>query len=91
MASSDKSIVTPNNYVINIIRTSTTQQEECSFLYCHLKPKCEWLPNVIFQHNDSEIVNHQIILIRCTTDAIKKSHYYEFAKLTTAYGITVYS
>ena len=63
MASSDKSIVTPNNYVINIIRTSTTQQEECSFLYYHLNPKCEWLPNVIFQHNDSEIVNHQIIQI----------------------------
>ena len=31
------------------------------------------------------------LIIRCATDAVKKSHYYEFAKLTTAYGITVYS
>ena len=31
------------------------------------------------------------LIIRCATDAIKKSHYYELAKLTTAYGITVYS
>ena len=31
------------------------------------------------------------LIIRCAMDAIKKSHYYEFAKLTTAYGITVYS
>ena len=27
------------------------------------------------------------LIIRCAMDAVKKSHYYEFAKLTTAYGI----
>ena len=63
MTSSNRSFVTPNNYAINIIRTSTTQHEECSFLYYHLNPKCEWLRSVTFQHNDSEIVNHQIIQI----------------------------
>ena len=55
--------LTQNNYAINIISASITQQEECSFLYYHLNPKCEWLPNAIFQHNDSEIINHQIIQI----------------------------
>ena len=63
MISSNKSNATPNNYAISIIGASTTQQEECSFLYYHLNPKCEWLPNVIFQHYDSDIVNYQIIQI----------------------------
>ena len=63
MKSSNKLFITPNNYVINIIRTLTAQQEECSFLYYYLNPKCEWLPNVTFQHNDSEIINHQIIQV----------------------------
>ena len=31
------------------------------------------------------------LIIRCATDAIKKSHYYEFVKLTTSYGITLCS
>ena len=61
--SSDKSIVTPNNYAINIIRTLKTLQEKCSFVYYHLNPKCEWLPVATFKHNDSEKVNHQIIQI----------------------------
>ena len=59
--SSNKSIVMPNNYAINIIKTLRTQNEGCSFLYYRLNPKCEWLPNVTFQHYDSEVVNHQII------------------------------
>ena len=61
--SSNKSNAIPNNYAINIIGASTTQQEECSFLYYHLNPNCEWLPNAVFQHYDSEIINHQIIQI----------------------------
>ena len=63
MKSSNKLFITPNNYVINIIRTLTAQQEECSFLYYNLNPKCEWLPNLTFQDNDSEIINHQIIQV----------------------------
>ena len=63
LPSDSKSFGTPNNYAINIIRTSTTQQKTCSFLYYHLNPKCEWLPNVTFQRYDSEITNHQIIQI----------------------------
>ena len=63
MTSSNKSIVTPSNYAINIIGISTTQQEECSFLYHDLNPRCEWLPSAVFSQNDSEIINHQIIQI----------------------------
>ena len=63
ITSSYKSVITPNSYAINIIRTSPTKQKECSFLYYHLNPKCEWLPNVTFQYYDSEKANHQIIQI----------------------------
>ena len=63
ITSSNKSVITPNNYAINIIKSLTTKQKECSFLYYHLNPKCEWLPNVTFQSYDSEIINHQIIKI----------------------------
>ena len=59
---SKNATVTPNNYAINVISTSTTQ-EQCSFQYYHFNSKCEWLPNVTFQRYDSEIVNHQIIQI----------------------------
>ena len=58
MTSSNKSTITPNNYAINIIRTLTTQHQGCSFLYCHLNPKCEWLLGAEFLQNDSKIVNH---------------------------------
>ena len=78
MKSSNKSIITPKNYAINIIGTSATRQEECSFLYYHFNPKCEWLPNVTFQHFDSEIVNHQIIQI--------DQHHFNYHKICLCYG-----
>ena len=63
LTTNNKLTVPPNNYAINIFRTSTGQQGECSFLYYYLNPKCEWLPGGAFQHYDSEIINHHIIQI----------------------------
>ena len=55
--------ISPDNYAINVINTSTTQQKNCSYLYYHFNPKCQWLPTAAFQSYDSEKINHQIIHI----------------------------
>ena len=63
MISNNQSRITPNDYNINIIKTLTEQKKECSFIYYHINPSCQWLPTAAFQGHDSKIVNHQIIQI----------------------------
>ena len=59
MTFSNKSTASPNNYAINVIHTS----KNCSFMYYHFNPNCQFLPNAAFQSYNSETVNHQIIQI----------------------------
>ena len=63
MMSQNELVATTKNYAINIFITSTTQQKECSFIYYHLNPFCQWLSTAAFQGYDSVIVNHKIIQI----------------------------
>ena len=63
MTSSNKSIASPNNYAINVINTSKTQQKKCSFMYYHFTPNCQWLPSAAFQNYNTETIHHQIIHI----------------------------
>ena len=59
----NKSTVSPNSYVVNVINTLKTQSKKCSFMYYHFNPNCQFLPTAAFQSYDSEIINHQIIHI----------------------------
>ena len=59
----DSNTISPDNYAINVINILTTQQKNCSYLYYHFNPKCQWLPSAAFQSYDSEKIDHQIIHI----------------------------
>ena len=63
MTSNNQSSITTNNYDIIIIKTLTEQKKECSFIYYHFNPNCQWLPTAAFQGYNSKIVNHKIIQI----------------------------
>ena len=63
MTSSNKSMVSPNNYAINVINTLETSHKKCSFMYHHFIPNCQWLPSAAFQNYNTETINHQIIHI----------------------------
>ena len=54
MTSINKSTASPNNYAINVINTSKTQHNKCSFMYYHFTPNCQLLPTAAFQSYDSE-------------------------------------